>query len=407
MPLSPLQHVSRSLSRATNSSVGWLKAQRMFWLDYLVLGVILASVTAGILAIHQQYFPDTAHYMGMSLWFTGMSQQEALAYVNERHLAAGFELNTSVEKLFDWGLVKPRVVLPALAVPFVLLFGPNGLGVTTVLLTVVLVFVLYKLLSSRYGRFAAVATLALMMCSFYIMVFNIGMLTESATALWGALSLVAAYRYQQTGSARWIVVMVAVTALSGFTRQATFIAGGAFVIAWLASLVLRTERGRWGVPALAIAGTAIVVQLLQSWLFPTFSQLDQFVKMTGTSSLGEALLATPELVRSILTKDLRSFIVNDQALIVIIALSLISMVVLWRRSESHLLLGAILGVALYNITNGNATDFRYAIPGLVFFMVSIALLMSRIQSRALVPQAGSVPGDETPSFAASRSSTPQ
>ena len=54
--------------------------------------------------------------------------------------------------------------------------------------------------------------------------------------------------------------------------------------------------------------------------------------------------------------------------------------VFWRRTESHLLLGAILAIALYNVTNGNATDFRYALPGFVFSAMSIGLLFSRINS---------------------------
>jgi hypothetical protein len=71
----------------------------------------------------------------------------------------------------------------------------------------------------------------------------------------------------------------------------------------------------------------------------------------------------------------------DHALLVFVVLSAIGMIVLWRREESHLLLGAIVGIALYNITNGTSTSFRYAIPGLVFYALAVALLVSRTAPR--------------------------
>jgi hypothetical protein len=32
----------------------------------------------------------------------------------------------------------------------------------------------------------------------------------------------------------------------------------------------------------------------------------------------------------------------------------------------------MIAVALYNITNGSATGFRYALPGLVFYLLVVA-----------------------------------
>lgn len=370
--------------RAGSAISSWFREQLARWVDYLILTVVLATVITGLIIVFRQYYPDTAHYLGMSLWFSGWSQSDALNAVNARHLAAGYEPNSSVDALFNWGLVKPRVVLPALSVPFILLFGQIGLGVTTVLITIILTFSLYLVLANRFGRFAAVITLLLMMSSYLIMTFNVAMLTESLSALWGLLTLVAAWRYQRTRHWGWVLAMVVVTTLSAFTRQATFIVAAAFLVAWIGSLFVASDRRqRWGLPALFVTGTAIVMQLLQSWIFPNFSQLDQYLRMTKTTNLWDALLATPGLVLRIVKADAVAYIAHDQTLIVIIILCLISIAAFWKRSESHLLVGAILGIALYNITNGNATEFRYAIPGLAFFMVSLALLISRIGNQYL------------------------
>ena len=40
-------------------------------------------------------------------------------------------------------------------------------------------------------------------------------------------------------------------------------------------------------------------------------------------------------------------------------------------------LGAILGVAVYNITNGTPTSFRYSMPGIVFFAMAVGALVAQ------------------------------
>lgn len=175
--------------------------------------------------------------------------------------------------------------------------------------------------------------------------------------------------------------MVVLTVISAFTRQATFIVAGSLVVAWLAALLLRRRSNRWAVPALSVAITALATQVLQTRLFPTFSQLDQFKAKTGADNLTEALLGTPRLAWKILRTDLVFFAQSDRALLVLITLSIVSSVVFWRRAETHLLIGAVAGTALYGITNGTPTAFRYAMPGLVCYAVSVALLMSSLASR--------------------------
>ena len=387
----------RGVAGVAGGARRWLFAQREFWLDYLIIFSVFAVVYMSIILFQSQYFPDSAHYLAMSLWFSGMSQEDALELTNARHIANGWDPNTSVDLLFNWGLVKPRVVLPLLSVPFMWLFGVRGLTVTTGIITLILVFVLYKFLVRRYGRVAAVVPVLVMLSSMFIMLFSVGMLTESLSALWGVATLAAAYRYQRDPRTRWIIVMVAVTLLSAFTRQATFIVAGAFVVAWLLSLVVpRATRG-WTVPAIAVAASALGAQLIQTWLFP-FSQGDQYMRMTQTDSLWGAILATPRLVAGILRDELIAYATRDQVLLILVGLSLISMIVLWRRTESHLLLGAILGIALYNITNGNATTFRYAIPGIVFFLGSISVLLVHLQASARRGQ-DSLSEPETPTAA--------
>lgn len=364
----------------------------------LLLATVVAStfvVTYGsVVAVKPLFAQDTRYYAAMSLWFGGDSKAEAARQVTEMSARSGFKTPT-VDTLFGWGLVQPRVVLPALSVPFVKIWGIDGMVVVPGLALAALIGVLTWMLARRWGGVAAAATVVVVLCSSRIMYYGAAMLTESLSALWGALTLVAAWQYQRQRGWRPVVWMVALTVVSGFTRQATLIPAGAFVTAWLVAVVLRRRPNTWGVPAIAVAVTAVTVQLLQTRLFPTFSQLDQFEAKTGAHSLGEALRGAPGLAWRIAWHDAVNIATSDHALLVLILLSALSMVFFWRRAESHLLLGAILGIELYSVTNGTPTAFRYAMPGLAFFAASVALLIARADQRPDRP-----PEEGTPTVAA-------
>lgn len=371
-----VREASKGLELMAARFLAYRRDVRRRWLDYVIVLGIFVVVYIAIVVYYPQYYHDSAHYLARSLWYSGMSRQEAFDVVYNMHVSNGWEPTASIGQLFDWGLVAPRVVYPLIATPLVWAFGAKGMIATSALITVVLLASIYAMLANHYGRVAAIVSLLLTESSFLIMVFFAGMLTEALSALWTLAALAAAYRYQRDPSKRWIVWMVVLTLLSAFTRQATLIVAGAFIMAWLLSRFTRPSRG-WGIPALAVAATSVATQIVQTWLFP-FSQGDQYMRMTGTDTLWGALRATPSLARDILAQELRSYAMHDQVLFAIIGLALISMVVMWRHSESHLLLGGLLATALYTITNGNSTDFRYALPGLIFFLSSIALLVQRL-----------------------------
>jgi len=350
----------------------------------VVVSTFVATYSS-VVRFRPLFAPDSSYYGAMALWFGGESQQEAVRQVVERRLQAGWSTPPLlIERLFGWGLVQPRVVLPALSVPFVKIWGIDGLLVVPGLALAALIGVLTWMLARRWGRLPAVATVLLVMCSWRIMFYGSAMLTESLSALWGALILVAAWRYQRRGGWQPVAGMVLLTILSGFTRQASLVPATAFLAAWLLAVLLRSRPNGWGVPALAVTVTSLTVQLLQNRLFPTFSQLDQvnqFQANTKTGSFGGALGGAPKLAAHIVKHDLHTIAQSDPALYVLITLATLSVIVFWRRSESHLLVGALVGIAVYNVATGTPVAFRYAMPGLVFFAASVALLIARVDLR--------------------------
>ncbi|WP_353112128.1 glycosyltransferase family 39 protein [Microbacterium sp.] len=322
------------------------------------------------------YYPDSRYYLARTFLFLGNSPEAArdltLAYSAPRNIAV-----PDIDLLFGWGLVQPRVVLPALSTPFVAWFGPEGLAVVPLIATVVGVTLMIVMVRRRFGTLPALTVALLTNLSMFLVSFETGMLTESLSSLFTVLALVAAWRWLRDPRPWHLVVMGGVTVLSAFTRQATFIVGGAFLLAWLLDMVVqRRWRSRWMWPGVVVAGTAVACQLLQSIVFPSFSQADQFTTQTGTHSLGAAILAAPGLLIQIIKADVLSMMRNDRALLVLICLAIAGMILFWRRVEAHLLFGALLATGLYNVTNGTPTAFRYATPGLVFWVLCAAMTIA-------------------------------
>ncbi len=352
----------------------WL-AVRTHWLVLLLAGVVFLISYVSTVRTEILFAPDTRYYAGMALNYGGVSQEDAAEQVMAESAKQGWA-SPDADLLFGWGLVQPRVVYPALSTPFVKVFGIDGLAVVPGLAMALLVGVAVLMIARRWGALPALASILLLCSSQRMMFYGAAMLTESLTALWGALILAAAWWYQRSPGKAGIAAMVGLTLLMAFTRQATLIPAGAFIMAWFVALVLRRKPNGWGVPALAVGVTAVATQVLQTKLFPTFSQSDQFMSKTGADTLTEAILKSPELAWDILKVDANYMAVSDRPLLVLLALALLSMVVFWRRTESHLLLGALLAYELYNVTNGTPTAFRYGMPGLIFVLVAVAMLVA-------------------------------
>lgn len=377
-------------------------------LSWVIVASTFVVSYVSVVRTRSLFTPDSVYYVGMALRFAGWSETDAFHTAVATPLANGWH-PPDQEMMFGWGLVQPRVVLPLLSAPFTAVFGIYGTAVVTGLATALLVWLLTRMMASRLGAPAAVVSVLLVVTSELLMYFGVAMLTESLTALWAALILATTWRYQETPRRSLLLILSGLTLLSAFTRQATFIVAGALVVAWLGALILRQPHRPWRAPALVVAGTALAAQLTQALVFPTFSQTEQFLQATGTATLMDALRATPRLAWHIVKAELRAFMVGDRPLLMLVVLSLLSMVVLWRRSSSHLLAGALIGIALYNITNGTPTQFRYEMPGLVFFVFAVAALVSRaLGGRAAEEESGSAPADEErPRTGARRNSQPR
>jgi len=347
------------------------------WSVWLLLAVLLVGMYAGSLWVRAQYVPDSRYYAAMAFHFGGESQESARSLVAEQDAKAGWE-TPPLDRLFDWGLVQPRIIYPLLSAPFAAVLGINGMLVVPAAATLALALVMFLVCSWRYGWPAAAAGVVLVVTSSYLMWFSTAMLTEGLAAAWVAALVLT---LPLSGPRSWKVLLACALLLVAvaFTRQVTLIPVAAIVSAWFfASWRQRRVRNDWAAFALVSVVVLVATQIVQSVLWGDVSPSAQFLKATGTTSLGDAFAAAPGLAGKIVSTDVRAFMFYDRSLAVLLTLCVVSAVWRWRQVESHLVIGAMAAGFILNLVNGVPTSFRYSMPGVAFVVLAVSALAADV-----------------------------
>jgi len=179
--LMEVQSVTKKMTLADR----WWGARNAWLLATVVASTFVVTYVATV-RIKPLFSPDSSFYAAMALWFGGTSKEEAVRQVIEmRHRQGWSTPQLTIDRMFGWGLVQPRVVLPALSAPFVKIWGIEGLAVVPGLAMAALIGVLTWLLVRRWGWVAGAATVVLIMCSWRVMFYGSAMLTDSLSAAVG------------------------------------------------------------------------------------------------------------------------------------------------------------------------------------------------------------------------------
>ncbi|MDR2347760.1 MAG: hypothetical protein LBD90_03880 [Bifidobacteriaceae bacterium] len=373
---------------------------------------LLAGVFAAQLAIVAKSLPllapDSLHYYARALVYAGVDRAEAFAAANAAGAPWGWRIDT-ISQMFDWDLVAPRVVLPALAAPFAPWLGWRSLLVISIPAAAAVFGLIAWAVRRRFGAIPALATAILAIGCRDWFYFLVAGLTESLSALLFALALGAAWRYRlnrraqagraqagraQAGRAQagrapgwgagvgWLAAAVAASGLFAFTRQAALIPAGALAVAFVGEWV-RTRRFRnsWLAPAAAIVGTSAACQLYQALRYP-FDQGQQLMEQTGQDTIGAALAHMPGRLLTVLKWAIGAFAQHDPVMLLAGGLGALGLVLCWRRLEAHLALGAALGGLAYQAANGALqTALRYCEPGLFAYALLVGAVLARIALR--------------------------
>jgi hypothetical protein len=352
----------------------------------LVLLLGLVSVVVAWERPAPLFTPDTRYYASMAFHTAGESKSDA----RDREAAHTEKLGyptPATDVVFSWGLVGPRIVYPTLSAPFVKVMGLRGMAVVPAIAYVLGLLVMLRVLLRRVPPGVALLPVVLYLSSMRMGVYGMSMLTESLALLLVA-SMALLLPWDGRTTRRQLLLLFLLMTTLAFTRQATLIPAGAIAVAWFGgSLRVGRARTPWLAPAAVAVGSAVGWQVVQAIAWPGLTVVDDWERKTGTSSVWGALAASPGLLRHIVATDVTDMARNDVALLVLLGLALAACVLCFRRIEGQLLIGALLGTLVYQVLNGTPTSFRYGEPGMVFVLLGVAVLLSRLvdlSARALL-----------------------
>lgn len=330
---------------------------------------------------------DSMHYYARALLYAGTSRDEAFALVTDKSYSLGWNQGLTPEILFDWDLVRPRVVYPALATPFVKAFGWSGMTLTSIALAVVLYALMAWVLRRRFGTVPALAALAVVFGCQAWFFYAVAPLTEGLSALTLAGMVGAAWLYRRARHRRRWLYLVAAGVLAvvfAFTRQAQLIAAGAFSVVWVGEWIRsRRARNSWLAPSATVVGVSAATQVYQLLVYP-FDQLAHMQSKVGGESFWETLAAAPYHLYTATKFDFRLAVEDDPGMAFAMFVLLGAMIYCWRRPEIHLACGAVLAGMIYQGVNGSIRlEFRYLEPGLFLYALAGAAFMAALARRRM------------------------
>jgi hypothetical protein len=360
-----------------------------------VLATVAAARSRTLLAA------DSLYYYGRSLVYAGYSREDALAMANAAGSSIGARVD-SVERMFDWSLVEPRVLYSLLSAPFVRPLGWHGLLVVSITANLAFFALLAWALRRRYGTLVGLVTTLLVMCGTTWFFFATAALTESLSALLFALALGAAWRSRNSGQAEpgpragpterhrpwkwgrrqtWLAVAALAMVAFAFTRQAQLIPAGALFAAWLGEWArVKRWRNSWLAPAAVIVGASAACQVLQMVVYP-YDPGPEWRSQTDSSG-GEGLTEMIWHVGAVVKRGLTEFVYRDPGMTVAVLLLAVSLVACWRRAEVHLAVGALAAGFVYQLLNGSVrTALRYCQPGWFAYALAVAAALAWFGSR--------------------------
>jgi hypothetical protein len=323
---------------------------------------------------------DSLYYTAMSFDFAGHDLAEAI------RLTGRYFHDPEIDRLrnaFDnpalAPLIYPRVVYPALSVPFVLLLGGTGMYVVPLLGSLFVVWGLMRLLTRLFGTAIALGVTGLFIVTVAFLEFVTGLFTESpAMAFTVAIVLMlplGGRRFGATAAVASAVLLVLIT----FCRQGGPVLIGAIGCAWLWTLVRRRSlRGNpWNLPLLVLAPVGIASSLVLQWWAP-YDVLAWFVQVNGEPDMAGAVRHLPQIYWTLTVTDLRDYFGHDLAMFAIWCAGLISCLVLPLSVRTGLLLGALAPSALLAVLNSKPSSFRYYLPMYPFLVLAAAGLLHHL-----------------------------
>ena len=300
------------------------------------------------------FHPDGSLYTFKTLTLMGQSQHDAALRVSEWYSEHAFKLRDINPKTlyFDqnpsWAIYGSRIVYPVLSIPFVALFGLNGmLAVPALSFLALLLGVLF--IGHHYKRLAPALVLITILCT--SMTVSRWMLINSTDSLLVALTtiftLMCLVRIQNRF---WFPLALIIVVAGSFTRFS--------LLLWLAfALVLFINKSK--MRSLVVAFVAIAC------FVPTLFQDFQSAVLPNeaNSTLLFRLTKLPLSMFRIAFFDIAQLAVLDRILLVVVAFAFILAFFKWKSLSGQYFIASLFMLWCTAGINGTpGVNFRYELP---------------------------------------------
>jgi hypothetical protein len=371
---------------------------------WLIVGTTFVVTFSYIFRRLFHWGPDTRYYLALTYRLMGHSEHESGRLTYEFMLSRFEWFKTycyfacepnSPEATFGHlfhgeagGMVATRMVYPLLSVPFVWLFGPQGMLVVPLLAFAACVVMVMAFVSRTVGRnWAVVAALALIVPT-TISSYGLYTYTESLAMMFVAGCLLV-LPIARAGTRRDVAVFGILLFLLAFTRQFHPIIVAGVGLAWLGGAVAhRKLRNEW-LPYFAMSiGVMAVAGVVQSLAGPYYSIFKMFAERTGVRSASDVPGIAADIALRLAKQELFEIGV-DIPLVFVCTFAAIGVFWRFRSPVALLTLGSVTGTFLLNVLNTEPSHFRYYVTAFPFVaMVAtgvIADLVQRTKSPLFLP----------------------
>jgi hypothetical protein len=358
---------------------------------YWLVLALLYAVTYVFWRYHgKPWSGDALYYTAMAFHYAGHSVDDAIrltgAYFQDpdiQRLHRGFDSATLAP------LIYPRVVYPALSVPFVLLMGGAGMWVVPLLSSLFLVWGLMRLLARLYTPGIATGVTALFMVTVAFKEFGTGLFTESPTMAFVVAILLllplGGRRFGRRAAVGCALLLVAIA----FCRQSAPVVVSAVCCAWLWTVVRRrTFRGNeWNRPVAVLLPVGLAVTLFLQWWAP-YDVLAWYTRVNDEPDTRTALLHMPQIFVHLTLTDSRTYFTTDGVMLVLWCAALLACAVRPLSVHTGLFAGALAPSMLLSVLNSTASSYRYYVPMYPILLLAAAGLLHHLMVRRREPAAG-------------------
>ncbi|GAB1644513.1 hypothetical protein [Krasilnikovia sp. MM14-A1259] len=326
---------------------------------------------------------DALYYTAMTFRYSGHGLEDAIRLTGEYFHDPNIQrLHRGFDNPVYAPLIYPRVVYPALSVPFVLLMGGSGMWVVPLLSALFVVWGLMRLLTRLFTAHVALAVTAFFMTTIPFLEFGTGLFTESPTlALVVGLMLLLPLGGRRFGAKEAVVAAILVVAIT-FCRQVTPVVVVPICAAWLWTALgqRQVRRNPWNLPLAVIGPVGIAVTMFVRWWAP-YDIIEWFVHINGEPDVRTAFRHFPRIAWHLIVADTRDTFVSDRGMLLLWCVGLIACLVRPLSVHTGLLLGA-LGPSIFIATlNSQPTSMRYYLPMTPFLILAAAGLLHLLLTR--------------------------